>query len=181
MSSFEATLLLPSKWSTTRLVPGATSWILTCAQWFNTLEQPMMIVVWTKDWPDTAKFQCLFQILDRTFKDYIPKWQIFVEHSDDFQIMVLQWKPPSTVWARTSSSWLHGRNRLSRCPRQPSSRSWFSRYPSDVIIPSNSSQCQLREYHLRHGCKSSLRESEAQQRCSNCPMSHCCRQGVYRS
>ena len=63
----------------------AAAWILAGVKWFNVLEQPMMIVVWTKDWPDAAKFQYLLQILEVSFKDYIPKWQIFVARDDDFR------------------------------------------------------------------------------------------------
>ena len=59
---------------------------------------PMMIVVWTKDWPDAAKFQYLLQILEVTVKDYIPKWQIAVEQDDDFPTMILKLRYPSTVW-----------------------------------------------------------------------------------
>ena len=76
----------------------AAAWILTCTQCFNTLEQPMMIVVWTKDWPDATKFQYLLQILKQTFKDYIPKWQIIFEPCDDFPTLILKWRHPSTVW-----------------------------------------------------------------------------------
>ena len=35
----------------------AAATILSAIQWFNALEQPMMIVVWTKDWPDAARFK----------------------------------------------------------------------------------------------------------------------------
>ena len=60
-------------------------------QWFNVLEQPMVIAFWTRDWEDAAKFQYLMQILQATFEDYIPKWHIFVEHLETVQKMVLQW------------------------------------------------------------------------------------------
>ena len=51
-----------------------------------------------KDWPDAAKFRYLLQILEVTFKDYIPKWQIFVEQDDDFPTMILKCRYPCTVW-----------------------------------------------------------------------------------
>ena len=49
-------------------------------------------------WPEAAKFQYLLQILQVTFKDYIPKWQIFFEGDDDFPTMIRKWRYPSTVW-----------------------------------------------------------------------------------
>ena len=35
----------------------AATWILNAIQWFSVLKQPMMIVIWTRDWEDAAKFQ----------------------------------------------------------------------------------------------------------------------------
>ena len=54
----------------------AATWILNATHWFNVLQQPMMIVIWCRDWNDASKFQYLLQILQVNFKDYIPKWQI---------------------------------------------------------------------------------------------------------
>ena len=50
-----------------------------CGPWFNVLDQPMMIVIWSKNLEDAAKFQYLMQILQVNFEDYTPKWQVFVE------------------------------------------------------------------------------------------------------
>ena len=76
----------------------AATWILSGIQWFNVLEQPMMIVIWEKNWRDAAKFQYLLQILQVNLEDYIPKWQIFVEQDNDFPKMILKWRFLSTVW-----------------------------------------------------------------------------------
>ena len=87
----------------------AAASFLAGIQWFNTLGQPMMIVVWTQGWPEAAKFQYLLQILQVIFKDYIPKWQIFVERDDDFPTMIVKWRYLSTMSDGQSSTWLHGR------------------------------------------------------------------------
>ena len=63
----------------------AAAGILSGIQWFNVLQQPMMIVIWAKDWQDASKFQYLMQILEVNLDDYIPKWQIFVEWDSDIQ------------------------------------------------------------------------------------------------
>ena len=58
----------------------------------------MMIVVWTRAWRDAAKFQYIFNIIDATFENYLPRRQIFVDHLDDLPQNTLRWKAPSTVW-----------------------------------------------------------------------------------
>ena len=37
-------------------------------------------------------------ILQVTFQDYIPKWQIFVKEDDDSPKMITKWRYPSIVW-----------------------------------------------------------------------------------
>ena len=79
---------------------AARIYILTCSQWFNTLQQPMMIVVWTKTWQDASKFQYIFSIIDHAFENYLPRWQIFVGNLDGLPAKTLRWRSPSTVWQR---------------------------------------------------------------------------------
>ena len=74
----------------------AATWILNAVQWFNVLQQPMMIVIWCQDWEDAANFQYLMQILQVNFEDYIPNWQIFVEKLETVDKMVKQWQNPTT-------------------------------------------------------------------------------------
>ena len=79
----------------------AATWIPNGVQWFNILEQLMMIAIWTRDWQDAAKFQDLLQILQVNFQDYIrniPKWQILLQHDDDMPKKPRTWQFPSTVW-----------------------------------------------------------------------------------
>ena len=54
---------------------------LACPQWFNTLQQPMMTVVWTRAWPDATKFQYIINITSAGslpaevgFRDSHPMW-----------------------------------------------------------------------------------------------------------
>ena len=76
----------------------AAAWILNAVQWVNVLEQPMMIVIWSKDWEDAPKFQYLMQILQVNLEDYIPKWQIFVDQPETVDKLILQWQNPTTIW-----------------------------------------------------------------------------------
>ena len=77
----------------------AATYILACPQWFNALQQLMMIVVRTRTWKDAAaKFQYIFNIIDAAFENYLPRWQIFVEHLDGLPAKSLRWKAPSTIW-----------------------------------------------------------------------------------
>ena len=104
----------------------AMTYILACTQWFSTLNQPKMIVVWTGNWPDASKFQYLFNIIENTFENYLARWQIFVERPDGLPANTWRWRSLSTVWTRKTRPRLHVRYRFSRFSRQPSSRSWFS-------------------------------------------------------
>ena len=54
------------------------AWVLTGTHWFSLLKQPMMIVIWCRDWSDAAKFQYLMQILQVHFQDYVPRYHIFL-------------------------------------------------------------------------------------------------------
>ena len=58
------------------------AWVLNATHWFSLLKQPMMIVIWCRDWSDASKFQYLMQILQVQFKDYVPKYHMFVEQED---------------------------------------------------------------------------------------------------
>ena len=77
----------------------ATTWILHGIQWFNVLEQPMMIAIWPKIWQDAAKFQYLTQILQVNFEDYIPKRQIFVDQPETLKKLIVQWQNPTMICA----------------------------------------------------------------------------------
>ena len=77
----------------------AAAWILNGIQWFNVLEQPMMIAIWSKDWEDAAKFQYLMQILQVNLEDYIPKWQVFVDQPETVDKLIVQWQNPTKIWA----------------------------------------------------------------------------------
>ena len=35
----------------------AATWILNATHWFSVLQQPMMIVIWCRDWQDASKLQ----------------------------------------------------------------------------------------------------------------------------
>ena len=77
----------------------AATWILNATHWFfNTLQHPMMIVIWCRDWEDASKLQYLMQILQVNLQDYIPRWQIFVERPETVQKDVVLWQSPSTIW-----------------------------------------------------------------------------------
>ena len=70
----------------------ATTWIIKAIHWFNTFQQPMMIVIRCRDWEDASKFQYLMQILQVTLEDYIPNWQIFVERPETVDKSIIQWQ-----------------------------------------------------------------------------------------
>ena len=73
-------------------------YVLNGTHWLNALQQPMMIVVWTRSRPETAKFQYLFNIIEHAFEDYLPKWQIFVKDLDGLPETTLRWTSPSPIW-----------------------------------------------------------------------------------
>ena len=54
------------------------AWVLNGTHWFSLLKQPMMIVIWCRDWSDAAKFQYLMQILQVQFQDYVPRYHILL-------------------------------------------------------------------------------------------------------
>ena len=54
------------------------AWVLNATHWFSLLDQPMMIVIWCRNWEDASKFQYLMQILEAQFKDYVPRYQILM-------------------------------------------------------------------------------------------------------
>ena len=35
----------------------AAAWIINAAHWLSVLQQPMMIVIWCRDWDEVSKFQ----------------------------------------------------------------------------------------------------------------------------
>ena len=49
----------------------AATWVLNGAHWFNILRQPMMIVIWCRDWNDASKFHFLMQTLQVNVGDYM--------------------------------------------------------------------------------------------------------------
>ena len=74
------------------------AWVLNGTHWFSLLKQPMMIVIWCRDWSDASKFQYLMQILQVHFEDYIPRYQIFVECEEEVDKLVQHWQEPTTLW-----------------------------------------------------------------------------------
>ena len=72
--------------------------ILNGTHWFNLLKQPMMIVIWCRDWSDASKFQYLMQILQVNLGSYVSKYQIFVEQEDDVDKLVQHWQELTTLW-----------------------------------------------------------------------------------
>ena len=74
------------------------AWVLNGTHWFNLLKQPMMIVIWCRDWSDASRFQYLMQILQVHLEDYIPRYQIFVEQEEDVDKLVQHWQQPTTLW-----------------------------------------------------------------------------------
>ena len=76
----------------------AATWVLNGTHWFSLLKQPMMIVIWCRDWSDASKFQYLMQILQVHFEDFIPRYHIFVEQEDDVDKLFQHWQEPTTLW-----------------------------------------------------------------------------------
>ena len=62
------------------------------------LKQPMMIVIWCRDWGDAAKFQYLMQILQVQFQDYVPRYHTFVEQEENVDKLLQHWQQPTTLW-----------------------------------------------------------------------------------
>ena len=61
----------------------ATAWIINGTHWFSVLKQPVMVIIWCRDWDEASKFQYLMQILQVHLWDYIPKYQTFVQQEED--------------------------------------------------------------------------------------------------
>ena len=76
----------------------AAAWVINGTHWFSILKQPMMIVIWRRDWDEASKFQHLMQILQVTLGDYVPNYQIFVEREEEVDKMVQHWQQPTTLW-----------------------------------------------------------------------------------
>ena len=74
------------------------AWVLNGTHWFSLLKQPMMIVIWCRDWSDASKFQYLMQILQVNVGDYVPRYQIFVEREEEVDKLVQHWQKPTTLW-----------------------------------------------------------------------------------
>ena len=74
------------------------AWVLNGTHWFSLLKQLMMIVIWCRAWSDASKFQCLMQILQVHFEDFIPRYHIFVEQEDVVDKLVQHWQEPTTLW-----------------------------------------------------------------------------------
>ena len=75
------------------------------------LKQPMMIVIWCRDWSDASKFQYLMQILQVQFQDYVPKYHIFIDQEDNVDKLIqyiLARADNSMGW--TTGHWVHGRD-----------------------------------------------------------------------
>ena len=74
------------------------TWVLNATHWFSLLEQPMMVIVWCHNWEDASKFQYLMQILQVHFRDYVPRYQIFMFDDSKIYGSIKQWQEPTTVW-----------------------------------------------------------------------------------
>ena len=87
------------------------AWVLNATHWFSLLKQPMMIVIWCRDWSDASKFQYLMQILQVQFQDYVPKYHIFVDQEDNVDKLIQYWQARadnSMGWS--TGHWVHGRD-----------------------------------------------------------------------
>ena len=76
----------------------AAAWRLNGTHWFSVLKQPMMVVMWCRDWEEASKLQCLMQILKASLGDYIPRYQIFVQVEEEVDALVLHWMASTTIW-----------------------------------------------------------------------------------
>ena len=56
----------------------AAAWVLNGTHWFSLLKQPMMIVIWCRDWSDASKFQN--PVLDADFTGPFPGLHSKVSH-----------------------------------------------------------------------------------------------------
>ena len=76
----------------------AAAWVINGTHWFSILKQPMMIVIWCRDWEEASKFQYLTQVLQVTLGDYIPRYHIFVQQEEEVDKLVQHWMQPTTLW-----------------------------------------------------------------------------------
>ena len=74
------------------------AWVLNATHWFSLLKQPMMVVIWCRDWEDASRFQYLMQILQVQFHDYVPRYQIFMFDDSKIYKLIQQWQHPTTIW-----------------------------------------------------------------------------------
>ena len=77
------------------------AWVLNGTHWFSLLQQPMMIVIWCHDWEDGSRFQFLMQLLETSYPDYVPKYQILMYDDSKINGPCLQWQAPTTIWDGT--------------------------------------------------------------------------------
>ena len=77
------------------------AWVLNATHWFSLLDQPMMIVIWCRNWEDASRFQYLMQILEAQYKDYVPRYQILMFDDSKIYGPCRQWQEPSTIWEGT--------------------------------------------------------------------------------
>ena len=72
----------------------AAAWVINGAHWFSILKQPMMIVIWCRDWDEASKFQYLMQILQVTLGNYVPRFQ----QGEEVDKLVQRWMQPTNLW-----------------------------------------------------------------------------------
>ena len=77
------------------------TWVINTTHWFSLLDQPMMVIVWCRDWEGASKFQYLMQILQVHFGDFVPKYQIFMFDDSKIYGSIQQWQEPTTIWDGT--------------------------------------------------------------------------------
>ena len=74
------------------------AWVLSATHWYALLKQPMMVVIWCREWEDASRFQYLMQILQVQFHDYVPKYHIFVDRVETIDKLIQSWQEPTTLW-----------------------------------------------------------------------------------
>ena len=74
------------------------AWVLNATHWLSILDQPMMIIVWCRDWEDAARFQYLMQILQVHCGDFVPRYQIFMHDDSKIYGRIPRWREPTTIW-----------------------------------------------------------------------------------
>ena len=85
------------------------AWVLNATHWFSLLKQPMMIVIWCRDWSDASKFQYLMQILQVHFQDYVPSITSLLSRKRmSISLSSIGRANNSMGWS--TGHWLHGRD-----------------------------------------------------------------------